>query len=201
LSLYTDGVLFLGLPGPKVDSPCVKNMTDFYKVLPGCDSYLIDSKTAALLFQTYETEKVRFPNNIQLTYAMLKNNLPMQMLQPSIFMDGTKFGLFHSNLELNGRLIFNPSYVALSEHIKRGETGSYTEEDKATIAKLFKECPHKGHLEYYYLKAKYEANKKNYTYALALYKYSAQLCERVGIPMTQGSEFMKDYMKLYKHFQ
>jgi hypothetical protein len=202
-----NGIMFLGLPAPKSDKTTIGNVMDVYKVLPSCDSFFIDAPTARTILNEYDTFRIRFPTNIQMTYTFLKTNTDIKMLMPCIFMDGTKFGTFHSNLELNGRLQFNPYYMMLADLIVNAPlppedgVGGYADADKERIDKLFEEAQYKSHVEYYYLKAKYETRKGNFEFALSLYKYTLDLSEKMGIPMTQGSEFMKDYMKLYREFQ
>lgn len=198
LSLYpreTGGVVMLGFPGPRQPdaAPKLVDLLDVYKLLPGCDSYMLDPPSARILLAEYA--KIRFANNVQLTYALHKTKLPAKMLVPNIFMDGTKFGIFHSTIELNGRLIYNPNFIALSEAIRAGS------EDPEKIKALFDEAQHKGHVEYFYLKAKYETSRGKYHYAKALYEFAHALSKNMGIPLTQGSEFMKDYMKIFRHLQ
>jgi hypothetical protein len=189
------GVVMLGLPGPRKPdaAPALIDVLDVYKLLPGCDSYMMDPPTARAVLAEYA--KIRFANNAQLTYALHKTKLPAKMLVPNIFMDGTKFGIFHSTVELNGRLIYNPNFIALSEAIRAGSA------DAEKIKALFDEAQHKGHVEYFYLKAKYETARGRYHYAKALYEFAHALCKNMGVPLTQGSEFMKDYMKIFRHLQ
>ena len=66
---------------------------------------------------------------------------------------------------------------------------------------LFQSFDYKNNPEYFYLKAKYETKKGNYDFARALYKGAFSMYEALGAPLTQGCDFMKDFMKLYREFQ
>jgi hypothetical protein len=198
------GVAFLGFPGPRPEEGAgakLINVMDIYKLLPGCDSFLVDAPSARTLLAEYA--KVRFANNVQLMYALQKTNLAASMMVPNIFMDGTKYGIFHSTIELNGRLIYNPNFIALSEAIRVGSErdGGLSAADHDAIRALFEQAPHKAHVEYFYLKARYETARGKYHYARAIFQFAHALSKHVGIPLTQGSEFMKDYMKIFRYLQ
>jgi hypothetical protein len=196
---YESGsILFLGTPSPSTGKPFeIRDVAQFYKVVPCCDSFLVDNTAAAKLLAAYD--RIRFANHIQLTYAALKMQVPMKLTTPHIFIDGSKYGVVNSNLEINNRLVFNPSYNKLAKAIVAldGENPKRSSDiDAMFVAFDFKQNP-----ELFFLKARYEAKLGNYVFAKALFAYTYKMYLSIGTPLTQGSEFMQEYMKLHKHFQ
>jgi hypothetical protein len=197
MELYeTNSVLFLGVPVQVGEGP-IKTITDAYKVPPCCESYIVDAQTAGRLVQEYSA--IRFPNNIQMAYSALKHKVDLKSFNPTITVDGSKLGLFASVIEMNNRLVFNPVFVNIYNIVNK--PGDLTVEDIETADKLFGAVDYKMNPEFFYLKARLEMKKKNFDYALALYQRAYTLYDSQGTPLGQGSDFMRDYMKLYVHFQ
>jgi GR25 family glycosyltransferase involved in LPS biosynthesis len=193
----SNSIVCLGVPvnGESVDR--LKSITDMYKVLPCCEAYIVDASTATKMLAEYSS--IRFPNNIQMTYTALKHKISLQAYDTTITVDGTKLGLFASTIEINNRLVFNQTYIALLNIINKA--GNLSPEDIKSTNNLFASVDYKNNPEFFYLKAKLETRKKNYDYALALYQRAYTLYENQGTPLGQGSDFMQDYMKLHIHFQ
>lgn len=199
MHLYKPGtILFLGVPSPPcANPPEERNITDFYKVLPCCDSYLLDSKTAAGILPIYNA--IRFPHHVQLTFAALKTQVALKCIAPHVFIDGSKYGVVTSNVEINNRLALNPKYNEMSQAIAAlAVSGAVRNQN---IDEMFKAFDFKLNPETYYLKARYETKLGNYAFARALYAYAYKLYCNNGTPLTRGSEFMQEYMKIHKHFQ
>jgi hypothetical protein len=187
------GVYFCGIPSPQESKLQVKKVMDFYKVLPACDSYFVDPDTAKTILT--EFSRIRFAFPLQLQYTCTKNAIPLMCAAPHFLMDSSKYGSVPTSIDINNRLIFNPVFMKITELISKVPM------DHVTINNLFNQFEFKSNPEYHYLKAQYEAKKKNYDIAMSMYKYAFKLYKDAGIPLTQGSQFMKDYMTLYKHFQ
>ena len=192
-------LMFLGVPSAATEEVQIRKVLDTFRFLPCCDSFLINNLAARAILQHFVP--MRFPVHLQLTYAMARSEgFELCMIAPNIFIDGTKLGALPSNVELNNRLVFNAVYNKLKQLID-GLCEQNKEDSKAEICKLFEAFEYKSNPEYAYLKARYEAKKGNYDFALALYKHSFKQYEALGTPLSQGSEFMKDYMMLYRELQ
>ena len=187
-------LMFLGIPSAPTQETVVRKVMDTFRFLPCCDSYLINNIAARHLLQHFVP--IRFPVHLQLTFAAARiDGMDLQMIAPNIFIDGTKLGALPSNVELNNRLVFNPVYNKLTQLMDAPEI------DHAEIDRLFQQFEYKTNPEYFYLKAKYEVKRGNFDFAMALFKHAFSQYEMMGTPLTQGSEFMKDYMKLFREFQ
>jgi GR25 family glycosyltransferase involved in LPS biosynthesis len=191
-------VLFLGLPSSKeAQGTKYQTVSDIFKILPCCDSYVVKKDVAKRLLDTYVP--IKFSNNIQLSYLIAKNALKADLTVPNVFIDGSKLGLYFSSLEVNNRLIFNQDYVNLAKLV--GDNDTYTPEDETVIDKLFTEVKLKTNPEFYYLKAIYETKRGNYEFAKRIYDYSYELFEANGAVINNQSTFLRDYMKVFKYTQ
>lgn len=202
IKMYVSGsVLFLGVPTPRspdAQTPTMeqRNVSDFYKVLPCCDAYLVNSVTASRLLPSFD--KMRFANHVQMSFAALKSDVVLKCVSPNVFVDGSKYGVFSSNLELNNRLVFNPKYNMMLQTILAVKDNAPRNKD---IDDMFAKFDFKSNPEIYFLKARYETKLGNYVFAKALYAYAYKLYQNDGTPLTRGSLFMQEYMKLHRHFQ
>jgi GR25 family glycosyltransferase involved in LPS biosynthesis len=197
----TYDMVFLGLPSsqqnpPQNGSEKFQVLSEVFKVLPCCDSYVINKKTATM-FCEYFTP-IKFPQNIQLSYVSTQLEMENYISIPNIFIDGSKLGLYFSTLEVNNRLIFNQDYVILSKYL---EKETFTDNDHKEITQAFREVKLKTNPEFYYLKALYEIKKGNYEYAEEIFKYTYEIYDNNGAILNNQSNFLRDYMRLYKHMQ
>ncbi len=192
-------LIFFGLPASKdVDKDAkYQNVTDVYKILPCCDSYLISPAHAKQFVDEYTP--IRFINNIQMSYIIYKLELKPLLCVPNIFVDGSKLGLYFSTLEVNNRLIFNPEYNTLAKTIL--DNDSFTTEMKKEIDTQFINVRLKTNPEFYYLKAIFETKKGNYVFAKAIYEYTYNMYQSNGTITNNQSMFLRDYLRLYKHLQ
>jgi len=193
-------VMFLGLPSAR-DAPSTEShyqkLPDMFKVLPCCDSYIIQKKTATMLNEMYFP--VKFTNNVQLSYLLNHLDMVSYLSIPNLFIDGSKLGLYFSTLETNNRLIFNQDYVTIARLLDQKETLS--EEDRKALDDAFRDVKLKTNPEFYYLKALYEQKKENYEFAEAIFKYAYDIYESNGAILNNQSTFLRDYMRLYQHLQ
>jgi GR25 family glycosyltransferase involved in LPS biosynthesis len=191
-------LLFLGLPSSKdVKGDNYQSVSDVFKVLPCCDSYLITKTAATSIFESFVP--VKFSNNIQLSYIIAKNSLKSYLSVPNVFIDGSKLGLYFSSIETNNRLIFNQDYVSLAKLI--GEKDTFDEEEMKVIDEAFMQVKLKTNPEMYYLKGLYEIKRQNYEFAKAIYEYTYDLYNANGAVLNNQSTFLRDYMKVFKYLQ
>lgn len=197
----TYDMVFLGLPSSQQNPPQKENekfqvLSEVFKILPCCDSYVISKKTATM-FCEYFTP-IKFTQNIQLSFVSTQLELENYISIPNVFIDGSKLGLYFSTLEVNNRLIFNQDYVVLTKYL---EKDTFTEKEHEEITNAFKDVKLKTNPEFYYLKAIYETKKGNYDYAEELFKYTYEIYDNNGAILNNQSQFLRDYMRLYQHMQ
>lgn len=190
-------VVFLGLPSIKETTSVYQNVRETFPILPCCDSYIIMPSAARKLFDALLP--IKFSTNVQLSYLFKKLDMNVVSIVPNVFVDGSKFGLYYSTLEVNNRLIFNSEYVTLAKLIH--ETESFSEEDITKINNLFMNIKLKTNPEFYHLKALFETKIGNAEYAKYIFQYALSLYENNGCIINSQSQFLKDYMRVYKHLQ
>ena len=188
---------FLGLPSSRDADSKYQKTEEVFKVLPACDSYIITKEAAKTMYEDFAP--IKYSNNIQLSYLMMKNNMSSYLAIPNIFIDGSKLGLYFSSLEVNNRLIFNQDYINLSKLVN--EQHNYTDDQKKQINQLFIDVKLKTNPEFYYLKAIYELKSGNHIFAKAIFDYAYDLYESNGTILNNQSTFLRDYMRVFKHLQ
>ena len=193
----TNSVLFMGVP-VKTDGATVANVFDAYKVLPSCDAYLVDAATAKAMLQEFNTG-IRFPCHLQLTYAALKHSVALKAVAPTATVDGTKFGIYASTINVNNPLMYNGHYLRISTLLAKKD--ELSKDEITQLDTMFTEIDYKMNPEFFYLKAVLETRKKNIDFAMALYSHAYKMYQMYGTPLTQGSDFMRDYMKMFVHVQ
>ena len=119
------GIVFLGLPSP-VSAPTQEGVSVFddaverFQVLPACDSYLVTPAAAAALSE--HMHPVRFPTNVQLTYAIRRAGIRAYLAVPNVFVDGSKLGVFACSLDPNNKLVWNQSFCKLDALVRSPQT-------------------------------------------------------------------------------
>ena len=185
-------VMFLGIP-PGVAARNGKQLvSDVYNALPCCDSYFITPKAAKTTLEHFTP--LKFPTNIQLTYALAKAQVITYMSAPAIFVDGSKLGVFASTIDSNNRLVFNGHFVAIAKAIQ----DNLPEE---TIDALFTKAEPKWHPEFMHLQASYEKNKGNFRQAEQYYSEALNQYIAFGGIIDNQTELLRDFMRLYRHLQ
>jgi hypothetical protein len=192
-------LMFLGLPSSRdvENNATYQKVSDVFQLIPACDSYHITKGAAQKMAEMYAP--IKFANNIQLTYAIIKNSMRAFLAVPNVFIDGSKLGLYFSSLEVNNRLIFNQEYVKLARMVS--EKAEFSEEDVEAINAEFRNVKLKTNPEFYYLKAIYETKRHNFEYAKAIYAYAFDIYENNGGLINNQSTFLRDYMRVFKDLQ
>lgn len=190
-------LILLGLPSTK--NGTLKEITfepssNVFKHLPCCDSYVVTTKAAAFLIKNYLP--VRLPTHIQLTYLMQKGELGAFICSPNVFIDGSKLGAFMSSIEQDNALIWNPQYNRLRSILSSDDDNTLGEVDALLTVTHFREHP-----DFKYLAGKahvrcgrYEQARKEFDSAFDI--YVTEKCI-----LGPQSQFMKDYVKLFRHLQ
>jgi len=100
------------------DAIRIKPYKDIGTIIPSKEGYFVQHNIVDQLLA--ETETIRFPMRIQLSYVIV-NNTSMRVFYPTkrIVLDGSKLGLFCSSINPNNMLIYNREYMELWEFMKQ----------------------------------------------------------------------------------
>lgn len=187
---FKGGLTFLGTPAAASSLQSgVQPFSEMYQVAPCCDSYLVDRDTARRLLE--HMIPIRFPANIQLSYAMENAGVSANIAIPNVFVDGSKLGMYLGSIESNSNMVFNEAFVRCAQ------TWQAPDFDPSSFDKV----DPKWHPELLHLKAQYETKKGNYAQAQDLYKHAVSLYEAHGGVLDNSSELLRNFMRLYRHLQ
>lgn len=190
----------LCLSSPVTKSESIKsNITplfDNFKVLPVSDAYLVSKKASKLL--DAEFFPLRFTTSVHLSYLAYKLNLQIYLHWPNIFANGSKFGVFLSNLDMNNQLFMNPDYNKL---IMINAKSSIESIDKDTVDDLLKNALFKEHPDFQFQIALYNQKIGNIVKAKEIFDATYQLYIENDCLFGKDSEFLLSYARIHKHFQ
>lgn len=195
-----DNVIFLGLPSNidvnKRENIKYQDTREVFRVLPYCDSYIVSTKIAKQLFNDYFP--IRYINNIQLSYVLEKNKIPSKLTLSNLFMDGSKFGLFLSSLTPTNLLLFNGDYMKMRNIL---QNDILTSEHEKELAPILKNPEYFKNPDFLYLKGLYYLKNNQYNETKKIFDNCYKMYETGGCILNNESEFLKEYIKLSKHFQ
>lgn len=194
------GIVFLGLPSnidmKKREGIKYQNTKEVFRILPYCDSYIISTAAAKILYENYLP--IKYINNIQLSYVIEKTNINSVIALPNLFMDGSKFGLFLSVLNPNNALLFNNDYMKIKMLLSKE---SISDDEKKDIEKTLKESMVISHPDMMALNALYQIQNKNYKEAETIFENALKIYQGYNCILNHESGFLKDYIRLYKYLQ
>ncbi len=199
LSKYETGsILFLGLPNntPDVKELQVVPTQQLFELLPYNDSYLIDKSTAKKILAQFLP--IKFIGNVQFSLAIRRAGVTSVQAVPNIFVDGSKLGLFTSSMNANNVLVFNPDYMRLREIVLKDKI---TEEDKSVAEQLISNSPAAAHPDFQYQKALLYAKLGLPDAAQQIFENAHQIYSKNLCIMNHESQFLRDYMKVFKNLQ
>lgn len=201
LDIQSDyGMIFLGLPSnieaAKKKGVNYQNTSEVFRVLPYCDSYIISTASAKLLFENYLP--IKYVNNVQLSYVLEKIKMPSKLSLPNIFMDGSKYGLFLSVLNPNNTLLFNNDYMKAKIMIDKGD---FKIDEKKELDKIFKESMIASNPDMMHLNALYNIKNNNFPIAEIIFENALKIYQSNNCILNHESQFLRDYIKLYKNIQ
>jgi len=196
----TDNVdlLFLGFPSltPIEDKEKVlfRPTSDFYKLFPCCDSYLIKSNKIEKFSSTYFPAK--YITNFHLSYLCQTNGLNSSMVVPNVFLDGSKYGAYLSSIDPNNKLLFNPEFIQLANMVQ-----NYKPEDEKNIVIAIDNMKFKNHPDVMHLHAIYLMTKGEYKKAQAILESVYDITTQNGCIVNNETDFLRTFMRLHRFIQ
>ena len=193
-------LIFLGLPSnrsPPAGAVSFDDAGSLFPMLPACDSYLVTAEAAARM--SASMSPIRFPTNIQLSYAIRTLGLKSYVAVPNVFIDGSKLGVFTCTVDSNSRLIWNQQYC-LTDALVRG-TDPYanidSERQQTEFVRLWNEQPFKEHPDVLAQRGAFLAKRSQPEQARDAYQraYDKYIADNAIVNNT--SEFLRSFISLY----
>ena len=200
-------VVFLGLPSTKAPpkdegSAIYDDVFALFNVLPACDSYLVTPAGAKALLS--HMLPVRFPTNVQLTYALRCTSLKAYVSVPNVFVDGSKLGVYTCSLEANNKLIWNQHFCHLDALVKNDAAYADASGGAAVDAefeRIWAAQPFKEHPDVLVLKATHLAKSRRFREAEATYAAALAQYDKAGAVVNNTSDFLRAYISLHRDLQ
>lgn len=194
---------FLGFPQPIQENPDenvkISDVNSIYKVFPEVSSYLVSKKGARNLLDSFLP--IHFQTNIQLSYLYdIHPNWKLTMSSPNIFVDGSKFGVYLSNVEANNKLFLNTDYTKLYKIIASIENTPIENVDKS-LDSIFENVKFNNHPEFVSLRAQYLMKIGDYEKSKSLFDESYKTYMENDCILNGDSEFLVRYTRIFKYFQ
>jgi GR25 family glycosyltransferase involved in LPS biosynthesis len=196
------GLIFLGLPSNldvnKRQGVKYQNTSEVFRVLPYCDSYIISTAAAKILYNNYLP--IKFVNNVQLSYVLEKVKFQGRLALPNIFMDGSKYGLFLSVLSPNNILLFNNEYMKVKMLLDK-PINELSNNDNKEMEKIFKESVISSNPDLMHLHALYKIKNNAFKEAEDIFENGLKIYQAYNCILNHESQFLRDYIKNYKNLQ
>lgn len=191
-------VVFLGCPTPKTlgEKKQLVQIKDVFRVLPTADAYLVKKSSVTKLKTAFAP--IRFPTPIQFTYVALTQGVNAFMAAPNIFVNGSKYGVYLSSTDQNNKLFMNQDFnnmlnINLKPSISREDSDVFT--SMTTNAKFLEHPDFQHQIALFYARAgQLEKAKAHFETAFKIY-------EENGCIMTNESEFLLNYTRIFRFFQ
>lgn len=198
--LDTWHILMTGVPTPSQFSSDKKiiNAKEIFKVLPVCDSYFVNRKTVNTLIKTFLP--IKFITNIHLSYLSTHKDVHILMTTSPIFVDGSKYGLFLSSLEVNNKLFLNNEYNNLTTSLRKYELDP-SDTNKQIFLDLASRVQMKNHPDIMYIMALFELQNKNYEKCKEYFDNIYNLLINNNSILNFESEFLFKYCNLFSNMQ
>jgi tetratricopeptide (TPR) repeat protein len=190
-------IVYLGMPAEQdAKTKILRVDRSKYALIPLTESYLITPVVAKVLLDGFFP--IRFTCNFQMNYLLLKHNVEVYQSATSLFVNGSRYGMFVSTQNPNNALVFNRDYMTLLELLNKNE---YTKEEADKIAELIKQTPIAKHPDFQYLVARYYTKQGEYQQAIAAYEAAYNTLIANNAIVNHESTMLKDYIRLHKLLQ
>lgn len=188
-------IVFTGLPVNDA-ALTVKPSREVFGVVPLTDSYFVTKATAAALAGAMLPIKMAWP--MQLNYLLEKLGISPYHTTKTLFVNGSKYGMFVSSLNANNQLIFNRDYMLVAEKVGKP---SMTSEDEEFVSRVARETPVSKSPDFQYLMARYHTKRKDYKAASECFAAAfATTLANNGV-INHESGMLKEYIAMHKHLQ
>ena len=133
-----------------------------------------------------------------MSYLSRFNGIKFTFYNSNVFVNGSKFGVFVSALDPNNKLFMNPDYNKIGMLLSKDELES---DGIKTITQIEKRLQFKDHPDFQYIFGLFYVKQKNYKKALSYFEDAYKNYNSNDSVINAESEFLQDYIKLFKHLQ
>jgi hypothetical protein len=188
--------IFLGLPSTTTKPPNGFNYEKFsiaYNIAPCCESYIISKSCARKMKDSFFP--IKFTTNIQLSFIIQKQNINAYFIQPNLFIDGSKFGVYLSSVEANNTLVMNPEYHQLKAILDKATLSA---EDFEKVKILKNTMKFRNHPDIIALLGMHEWKQNNVDQAKTFFESAFKVYKANNCLMNNQSNFLRAYIEMYK---
>ena len=127
----------------------------------------------------------------------------MHQTVPNIFVDGTKFGMFLSSLQVHNELVFNKDYMFVKNVVLRDHTQQpVTPEEMKVVEKIMTDSQIAENPDFMVLAGRYlRYVKKDYKKAYDVYQKTYDAYVRNKSILNNESPFLRDFINIHVHMQ
>lgn len=195
---------FLGFPQiqnkDNSDQIKISDVNSIYKIIPEISSYLTHPEGANKVLKDFVP--IHFNTTLQFSYVYEVNkDVKFTMSSPNIFIDGSKFGVYLSNIEANNKLFLNTDYARLYKLVLNNEEKINANENNLLTTNEFENIKFGNHPEFVSLYAQYLMQIKNYDKAKELFETAYKTYIENDCILNGESEFLLKYSRIFKYFQ
>ena len=191
-------VVFAGLPSPHSSpSPLCIPLDQLFTIVPACDSYVVNPASAARLIAAFSP--VRLAPHLALTWAIKSHGMHAYASSPNVFADGSKVGVYVSQICPENRLLWNDQFAQLEAMAN----GPLPQDDasKRAAQSFIDGLQFKTHPDILRLLGRLQLRLGNYADAEAIFKQVYTIVIGEQCVLNAQSTFLRDYMIMYKFVQ
>lgn len=189
-------IVFFGQPfttQPENDFTEISNFSENMALLPSCESYYINVKTAKKLIDSMLP--ITYKTNIAFSVNLNKNNIKVHKMYPNLFIDGSKTGKYTSLINTNNILMYNSKYNALYKIIQNNTV------DIDSFEKLYSEAEHKESPDMLYLRGLCYLRANHFKQAKEIFDQAYMIYCENNCSLNKTSSFMNNYISFFKIMQ
>lgn len=216
VNLPTDfDMMFLGLPSPQTDAVdneriiVVNDKLKYHRlskvpsmmmpILPCCDSYMLTPSAAERLLQF--SRPIRLPANLQLTWSIRKASLNVYASMPNVFVDGSKIGVYVSQIDPNNRLLWNEQFLKLESLVNNVDQIVTSQENLKAAQDFIDKLQFKTHPDILRLIGKLQMRMGNAVEARVIFDQVYRVYTTENCVLNSSSQFLRDYMTVFGKLQ
>lgn len=170
------------------------------KLLSGCESYMLSENALRILVDKYLP--VRFITPVHICYIANVNKLNIYMNDESIFIDGSKFGVYISVLSADNTLPLNNEFNAVMKLIVDDTPyDPQNSERQQQVTKMLSTIKFNNHPAMLTLQGLHEAKMKNYEAAKRILNQAYQLSQQNDCIINSDTFVLKSLISIHKYLQ
>lgn len=191
--------LFLGVPTPKAvieQNLKIAPVSDFFKVFPTVDAYLIKRDKAQELLANMLP--IRYTINVHYSFLAHQKKWTPYFMSPNIFVNGSKYGVYVSSTDPNNKLFMNPDYNKL---MMLNTKTSYTEEEFKQVEEIAKSVALSQHCDFQYQLGLFYMRIGQFQTAKPFFDNAHKVYTDNESIINNESEFLINYARIFKYMQ